>query len=67
VAHGDRGQPCKHQIKEKTVKRIVELARGKYRGFNDFDLTEKLTEQEQIESCREKIRQILRSHGIASP
>jgi transposase len=67
VVHGNRGRPCKRKIKEKTVKRIVELARGKYRGFNDRHLTEKLNEEEQIEFCREKIRQILRSEGIASP
>lgn len=67
VVHGNRGRPCKRKVKEKTVKRIVELAKGKYRGFNDHHLTEKLKEQEQIELCREKIRRILRSHGIASP
>jgi transposase len=67
VVHGNRGRPSKRKIKEKTVKRIVELARGKYRGFNDRHLTEKLSEEEQIEFCREKIRQILRCEGIASP
>ena len=67
VVHGNRGRPCKRKIKEKLVKRIVELAKGKYRGFNDRHLTEKLKEQEQIELCREKIRRILRSHGISSP
>jgi transposase len=67
VAHGNRGRPCKRKIKEKTVKRVVELARGKYRGFNDRHLTEKLQEEEQIEFCREKIRRILRAHGIGSP
>ena len=67
VLHGNRHRPCKRRIKEKTVKRIVELAKGKYRGFNDRHLTEKLKEEEQIEFCREKIRSILRSHGIASP
>ena len=67
VVHGNRGQPSKRKIKEKTVKRIVELARGKYQGFNDRHLTEKLNEEEQIEFCREKIRQILRCEGIASP
>lgn len=67
VVHGNRGRPCKRKIKEKMVRRIVELAKGKYRGFNDRHLTEKLKEQEQIELCREKIRRILRFHGIASP
>lgn len=61
------GGPLRGKIEEKTVNRIVELALGKYRGFNDRHLTEKLKEEEQIEFCREKIRGILRSHGIASP
>jgi transposase len=67
VVHGNRGRPCKRKVKEKEVKRIVELAKGKYRGFNDHHLTEKLREQEEIELSREKIRRVLRSHGILSP
>ena len=67
MVHGNRGRACKRKVKEKEVKRIVELAKGKYRGFNDHHLTEKLREQEQIELSREKIRRVLRSHGIASP
>jgi len=67
VVHGNRGRPCKRKTKEKTVRRVLELARGKYQGFNDHHLTEKLEEQEQIELSREKVRRILRAHGIASP
>jgi len=67
VVHGNRGRPCKGKIKEKTVRRVVELARGKYKDFNDHHLTEKLKEQEQIELSREKVRRILRAEGIASP
>lgn len=67
VVHGNRSRPCKRKIKEKEVKRIVELAKGKYRGFNDRHLTEKLAEQEKLEISREAVRQILRSAGIASP
>ena len=67
VVHGNRGRPCKHKIKEKIVRRVVELARGKYQGFNDHHLTEKLKEQEQIELSREKVRRILRAHGMVSP
>ena len=65
MVHGNRGRPCKRKIKEKIVKRIVELAQGKYKDFNDHHLTEKLKEQEQIELSREKVRRILRAHGIA--
>ena len=67
VVHGNRGRPCKGKIKEKTVKRIVELARGKYKDFNDHHLSEKLLSEEKIRLSREKLRQLLRAHGIASP
>ena len=67
VVHGNRGRSCKRKLCEKTETEIVELAEGKYRGFNDHHLTEKLKEQEGIKLSREKLRQILRSHGIASP
>src|SRR5215510_9744861 len=66
VVHGNRGRPCKHKTKEKDVRRVVELAKGKYLGFNDHHLTEKLAEQEKLEISREKVRQILRCAGIAS-
>jgi transposase len=67
VIHGNRGRRCKRKIKEKVVKRIVELAKGKYKDFNDHHLTEKLQEQEKVTLSREKLRQLLRAHGIGSP
>ena len=67
VMHGNRGRRSDQKLALKIERRIVELARGRYRGFNDSHLTEKLTEEEGIEVCREKVRQILRSEGIASP
>jgi transposase len=67
VIHGNRGRRCKGKLSEKKERRVVELAKGKYRGFNDRHLTEKLEEEEKLEISREKVRQILRSHGIASP
>ena len=67
VVHGNRGRPCKRKTPEKEVRRVVELARGKYLGFNDHHLTEKLAEQEKLEISREAVRRILRGAGIASP
>ena len=67
VVHGNRGRVCKAKTQEKMVRRVVELARGKYQGFNDHHLTEKLKEQEQIDLSREKVRRILRAEGIPSP
>src|SRR4029434_1458825 len=33
VAHGKRGRPSMRKTVEKEVRRVVELAKGKYRGF----------------------------------
>ena len=54
VVHGHRGRPCKRRLKDSTVWRVLELARGKYQGFNDHPLTEKLNEQEQISVCHQQ-------------
>jgi transposase len=67
VIHGNRGRPCAWKISEKTERKIVELARGKYRGFNDHHLTEKLEQEEGIKLSREKVRRLLRAEGIHSP
>src|ERR1700693_2507295 len=60
VIHGNRGRRCKRKFSESKERWIVELAKGKYRGFNDRHLTEKLQEQEKLDISREKVRQILR-------
>ena len=67
VVHGNQGRPCKRKIPEKTVKRIIALAQGKYKDFNDHHLTDKLESEEKIEVSREKVRRILRAQGIGSP
>ena len=66
VVHGNRGRQCRFKLSEKTERKIVELARVKYRGFNDHHLTEKL-EEEGIKLSREKVRRVLRAQGIGSP
>src|SRR5436853_7525862 len=38
VVHGNRARPNQRKTKEKTDMRILELARGKYHGFNDPQL-----------------------------
>ena len=63
MLHGNRGRPCKYKLKDQILKRVVELALGKYRGFSDHHLSEKLNEEEKIEISREKVRRVLRSHG----
>ena len=56
VVHGNRGRVCERKIKDMTVNQIVELAKGKYQGFNDHHLTEKLEDEEKIKLSREKVR-----------
>jgi len=46
---------------------ILELARGKYQGFNDSHLCEKLNAEEKLEVSRETVRRILRAAKLASP
>ena len=55
VVHGHRGRPYKRRLKDSTVWRVLELARGKYQSFNDHHLTEKLNEQEQISVATSKV------------
>lgn len=66
VIHGNRGRRCAWKVSEKAERKVMELARGKYRGFNDHHLTEKL-EEEGIKLSREKVRRVLRAQGISSP
>ena len=67
VIHGNRGRHSPRKLPPTTHRRIVELARGKYRGFNDHHLTEKLTDAEGLRVSRETVRRILRAEGLASP
>jgi hypothetical protein len=67
VRHGNRGQPKPWALAEAMREKIVELARGKYSGFNDSHLTEKLVEVEEIQVSRETVRRILRRAGVRSP
>jgi len=48
-------------------KLILSLARGKYQGFNDSHLAEKLRTEENLAVSRETVRRILRAAKLASP
>jgi len=67
VRHGNRGRPKPWAVDEAVKKRIVELAQGKYEGFNDSHLTEKLMEVEKISVSRETVRRLLRGAKLKSP
>ena len=67
MRHGNRGPTKPWAVNEAVKKRIVDLARNKYAGFNDSHLTEKLVEVEKIAVSRETVRRILRQAQLRSP
>ena len=66
VHHGNRGRPMPWALPAELRRIILELARGKYQGFND-SLCEKLHSQENLSVSRETVRRILRRAKLASP
>lgn len=64
LAHGNRGRKPVHALEEATVRRVVELAEGKYRGVNQQQLSEYLAEEEDLALSRSSIRRILLGAGV---
>ena len=67
VQHGNRGRSTPWAVSPPQKQLILTLARGKYRGFNDSHLTEKLCAEEDLDFSRETVRRILRAAKLASP
>jgi transposase len=67
VQHGNRGRPMPWALPASLGQAVLELARGKYAGFNDSQLCEKLNIAEKLVISRETVRRLLRHAGIASP
>jgi len=67
VQHGNRGRVMPWAVSPPQKQLILSLARGKYRGFNDSHLTEKLRAEENLAVSRETVRRILRAAHLASP
>jgi transposase len=60
VHHGNRGRPMPWALPAAQRRTILELARGKYQGFNDSHLCQKLHREENLVVSRETVRRILR-------
>ena len=67
VQHGNRGRSMPWAVSVPQKQLILNLARGKYRGFNDSHLAEKLRLEENLAVSRETVRRILRAAKLASP
>lgn len=67
IVHGNRGRASPRRLDEAQRVRIVELARGPYRGVNDSHLAELLEEAEGIAIGRSSLQRLLRTAGVPSP
>jgi len=67
VQHGNRGRAMPWAVSLPQKQLILSLARGKYQGFNDSHLAEKLHSEENLTVSRETVRRILRAAKLASP
>jgi transposase len=67
VQHGNRGRSMPWAVSLPQKQLILRLARGKYQGFNDSHLAEKLAAEEHLAVSRETVRRILRAAKLASP
>ena len=67
LAHGNRGRKPVNAIEGGLRRQIVELASGKYFGFNQQHFTEKLADKEGITLSRSTVRRILLAKGLKSP
>lgn len=66
LVHGNRGRRSPRRTATATVKKVLALAKGKYRGFNDQHMTECLAEDDGVKLSRSTLRRVLRAAGIAA-
>src|SRR5262245_15111894 len=66
LVHGNRGKAAWNKTTLEKREKIIDLAGGRYHGFNDTHLTEKLKEKEKIALSRPTVRRLLRAAGIAA-
>lgn len=66
VYHGNRGRTPANALATETRERVEDLARGKYAGFNETHLHEKLTKVEGLTLSRPSVQLILRETGLRS-
>jgi len=64
LLHGNRGRPSPRRQPEEMAKRITDLMKEKYAGFNDQHLTEKLRAVEGITVSRERVRRLRLAAGL---
>ena len=64
LIHGSRGKPSPRKMAEELEDRITAIIRTRYPDFSPLHAAEKLAERHRIEVSREKVRQVMMSHGL---
>jgi transposase len=59
-----RGKPSNNQMSEETLRKALDLLKGKYKGFGPTLACEKLVEQEGLRISDESVRQIMLAEGL---
>ncbi len=67
LAHGNRGRPSRRRVPKAVRGKLLALAKGEFRDFNDQHFTEILGEEHGIRLSRSTVRRIRREAGLASP
>jgi transposase len=67
LAHGNRGKRPYNALDEDLKRQVLELAQGKYTGFNFQHFTDSLKDREGVDISRSSVRRILLKAGITSP
>jgi len=67
LAHGNRGRASAHKTSADVESKVVELAQGRYKGFNHCHLRDMLAEREDLSVSRPTVRRILQRHGLTTP
>ena len=67
LAHGNRGRPSRRRVPKAVRGKLLALAKGEFRDFNDQHFAEILAEEYAIRLSRSSVCRIRREAGLASP
>ena len=59
-----RGKPSNHQMSEETLRKVLDLLKGKYMGFGPSLACEKLVEVEHLKISNESVRKLMLAEGL---
>ena len=59
-----RGKPSSHQLAEETQREVLDLLKGKYKGFGPTLACEKMVEVEGLKISDESVRKMMMAEGL---